>query len=57
MNEITSTFLQSELAYRSDRIKSGATGSRRRAHRLTRVRRTAGTAGTAGGITTGATTR
>jgi hypothetical protein len=44
MNEITSTFLQSELAYRSDRIKSGTAGSRRRAHRLTRVRRGAGTA-------------
>ncbi len=46
MNEITSTFLQSELAYRSDRIKSGVAGSRRRAHRLTRVRRGAGTAAT-----------
>ena len=39
MNEITSTFLQSELAYRSDRIKSATAGSRRRGHRLTRVRR------------------
>ncbi len=39
MYETTSTYLQSELDYRAERIKSGIGGRRQR--RLTRVRRPA----------------
>ena len=40
MNEITSTFLQSELNYRTDRIKSGVTSKgRRKDGRVPRMRR------------------
>ena len=42
MNEISSTFLQSELSYRTDRIKSGfgKTSRRRSSGRIPSVRRT-----------------
>ena len=35
------TFLQSELTYRTDRVRSGLAGSSRRHRRLPRVRRPA----------------
>ena len=35
------TFLQSELNYRTDRLKSGLAGSSRRHRRVPRVRRSA----------------
>ena len=41
MYETTSTFLQSELSYRTDRLKSGLGGNRRRHRRVTLVRRPA----------------
>ena len=44
MNEMTSTFLQSELSYRTDRIKSGIGSRRRRSQgRVPQVRRPART--------------
>ena len=39
MYETTSPFLQSELSYRTDRLKSGLSGSNRRHRRLPLVRR------------------
>ena len=41
MYETTNTFLQSELSYRTDRIKSGLASSSRRHVRIPRVRRSA----------------
>ena len=38
------TFLQSELNYRTDRLKSGVAGSSRRHRRVPRVRRPAAAA-------------
>ena len=38
------TFLQSELNYRTDRLKSGVARSSRRHHRVPRVRRPAAAA-------------
>ena len=38
------TFLQSELNYRTDRIRSGVAGKSRRHHRRSRVRRPAAAA-------------
>ena len=39
MYETTSPFLQSELSYRTDRLKSGLSGNNRRHRRLPLVRR------------------
>jgi hypothetical protein len=46
MYEMHNTFLQSELDYRTDRIKAGFAGSRKRPGRLNRVRRSARTSDT-----------
>lgn len=42
MYESTSTFLQSELSYRADRLRSGVAASSRRHRRSPRRRRTGG---------------
>jgi hypothetical protein len=42
MYEISNTFLQSELDYRTDRLKAGLANGRKRHSRLTRARRSAG---------------
>jgi hypothetical protein len=42
MYENHHTYLQSELDYRTDRIKAAFAGSRKRHGRLTRVRRSSG---------------
>ena len=41
MYETTNPFLQSELSYRTERLKSGLGGNRRRHRRVTLVRRPA----------------
>ena len=41
MYEITNTFLQSELDYRTDRLKSGLAKTSRRHVRIPRARRSA----------------
>jgi len=49
MYETTSTYLQSELKYRADRIRSGVAGARRRPHvRVPRARRPAEASDNAG---------